>query len=141
MVPPFSFGVKRVVAPRKAVELYQSIGLYIGQKNTKKQSDSRLAVQFLLHHFFGMGTRQGLIVVEGVLQCCEHRWLMVLFGTIQTDACGDFGGAGLATHDARETSTAHVQVGHALLQTHHVPRLVALFGGQDVPESNIEKKR
>jgi hypothetical protein len=64
---------------------------------------------------------------------------MVLFGTIQTDACGDFGSAGLATHDARETSPAHIQVGHALLQTHHVPRLVALFGGQDVPESKIEK--
>ena len=65
--------------------------------------------------------------------------MMVLFGTIQTDACGDVGGAGLATHDVREASTAHVQVGHALFQTHHVPRLVALFGGQDVPASKIEK--
>jgi hypothetical protein len=87
-----------------------------------------------------MGTRQGLIAVEGLLQCCEHRWLMVLFGTIQTDACGDVGGAGLATHDVREASTAHIQDGHALLQTNHVQRLVALFGGQDVPESKIEKK-
>ena len=97
----------------------ENIYFYLGVKRVV----TRLAVQFLLHHFFGMG--QCLVAVEGQLQRGKHRWLVVVFGAIQTDTGGDFGGAGLATHGVREARTAHIQVRHGFHQTQHVARLVA----------------